>query len=59
MPALQKKMSSRANKPISVFTSVNRLNMFSWAKLFLDLSSLTLHAWFDNGSINDKGLAML
>jgi len=52
MPRLQGNMSSQAHKHVSVFTSMNSLNMFFWSKMFLDLSSLKFRAWFDNGSIN-------
>jgi len=58
MPLLQKNMSSQAHKHVSTFTSINSLNTFFGPKIFLDLSSLKFRAWFDNGSINDKGLVM-
>jgi hypothetical protein len=58
MPPLQANVSSQAHKHVSTFTSMNSLNMFFWPKIFLDLSPLKFRAWFDNGSINDKGLVM-
>ena len=58
MPLLQANMSSQAHKHVSTFTSMNSLNMFFRPKMFLDLSSLKFRAWFDNWSINDKGLVM-
>jgi len=58
MPHLQGNKSSQAHKHVSAFTSMNSLNMLFWPKIFLDLSFLKLRAWFDNGSINDKGSVM-
>jgi hypothetical protein len=58
MPLLQANVSSQAHKHISTITSLNSLNMFFWPKIFLDQSPLKFRAWFDNGSINNKGLVM-